>query len=55
MAPERTQVARGDVQEDQGRVGRHPAGLCKDLLDCARKEDTSSKVVLVTIVIVLST
>ena len=27
VAPGRTQVAWGDVQEDQGRVGRHPEGL----------------------------
>ena len=53
VAPERIQVARGNAQEDQGHVGRQPAGLRARWVAPGRRILTSSKVVLVTVVIVV--
>ena len=49
VALERNQVARGDAQEDQGRVNRHPEGPRARWLAPGRMKT----LVVVTIVIVV--
>ena len=53
VAPKRTQVAQGDAQEDQERVGLHPKEPRARWLAPGRMIPVARYVVVVTVVIVV--